>query len=85
MARSQNVSCLTTISCPPARIANMATELTRKDTPVITIAPRAALILVDPSFRQIVHVAADAPASRANDTADVSTSASSQEASVYPG
>jgi hypothetical protein len=52
---------------------NIATELTRSATAVITIAPRAALILADPSFKQMVHVAADAPERSAKTTADVGT------------
>jgi hypothetical protein len=39
----------------------------------MTIAPRAALILVDPSFKQMVHVAADTPESIAKRIADGGT------------
>jgi hypothetical protein len=59
-----------------ALIASIATEFTRKAIPVITIAPRAALIFADPSFRQIVHVATDTPEKSANNIAGVSTYAS---------
>src|SRR5260370_25376095 len=52
---------VTTRSCPPARMASSAIELTRKATPVMTIAPSTALIREAPSFRQMVQVAADRP------------------------
>src|SRR5713226_9042016 len=61
IARSHTPSREKTISCPPARMTSRASALTTKATLVMTIAPRAALIFVDPSFRQIVHVAADTP------------------------
>jgi hypothetical protein len=47
--------------------------LTKRATAAITIAPRAALILVAPSFKQMVHVAADTPESIAKRIADVGT------------
>ena len=46
----------------------------------MTIAPRAALTLVEPSFRQIVQVAAAAPPSSANKIADPIIPSSSSEA-----
>src|SRR5258705_1697497 len=52
---------VTTRSCPPARMASSAIELTRKATAVMTIAPSTALIREAPSFRQMVQVAADRP------------------------
>src|SRR4030095_13401063 len=52
---------------------NITTELTTRATREITIAPRAALILVEPSFKQMVHVAADTPESIAKRIADVGT------------
>src|SRR5689334_14915413 len=52
---------VTTRSCPPARMASSAIELTRKATPVMTIAPSTALIREAPSLRQMVQVAADRP------------------------
>src|SRR5919109_1404748 len=70
---SQNASCLRTISCPCALNVNIAVELTKRATAAITIAPRAGLILVDPSFKQMVHVAADTPESIAKRIADVGT------------
>src|SRR6266511_5275518 len=78
--RSHPASARKTIWCPCALIDSITTELTRKATPVITIAPSAALTLVDPSFRQIVHVAAAAPPSSANKIADPIILASPSEA-----
>src|SRR5258705_2709530 len=52
---------VTTRSCPPARMASSAIELTRKATAVMTIAPSTALIREAPSFRQVVQVAEDRP------------------------
>src|SRR5574342_933579 len=60
-ARSHKPSRVRTGSCPPARMASSAMELTTKATPVITIAPRTALIREEPSLRQIVQVAAARP------------------------
>src|SRR6266542_1310690 len=79
--RSHPASARKTIWCPCALIDSITTELTRKATPVITIAPSAALTLVDPSFRQIVHVAAAAPPSSANKIADPIILASPSETS----
>jgi hypothetical protein len=62
-----------TISCPSALNVNIAAELTTRATTEITIAPRAALILVELSFKQMVHVAADMPESIAKRIADVGT------------
>src|SRR5215475_15337757 len=70
---SQNASCVRTISCPCALNVNITTELTTRATAAITIAPRAALILGEPSFKQMVHVAADTPESIAKRIADVGT------------
>jgi hypothetical protein len=42
-------------------------------TTEITSAPSAALILVEPSFKQTVHVATDTPESIAKSIADVGT------------
>jgi len=75
-ASSQNASRLKTISCPLAFMASTAAEFTCNPTAVITMAPRAALILVEPSFRQTLHVAAEAPESNANTIADENTFAS---------
>src|SRR5206468_7918317 len=55
-------------------------EFTRKATPVMTIAPSAALTLLEPSFRHIVQVAAAAPPSSANKIADPIIPSSSSEA-----
>src|ERR1700730_12141165 len=52
---------VTTRSCPPARMTRSAIELTRKATPVMTIAPSTALMREAPSLRQMVQVAADRP------------------------
>src|SRR5215470_7012149 len=70
---SQNASCVRTISCPCALNVNIAAELTKRATVAITIAPRAALVLVAPSFKQMVHVAADTPESIAKRMADGGT------------
>src|SRR5215510_4452305 len=70
---SQNAFCVRTISCPCALHVNITTELTTRATVEITIAPRAALILGEPSFKQMVHVAADTPESIAKRIADVGT------------
>src|SRR5215831_18312368 len=59
-ANSQNASCVRTISCPCALNVNIAAELTTRVTAAITIAPRAALILVALSFKQMVHVPEEA-------------------------
>src|SRR6266851_3301035 len=64
-ASSQSPSRVRTRSCPPARMASSAIELTRKATPVITIAPSTALMREAPSLRQIVQVAAHRPESTA--------------------
>src|SRR6185295_3682730 len=58
-----------TISCPLARVARRTSELITRAPLVMTSAPRAGLIFVEASFRQIVQVAADAPARIANRTA----------------
>jgi hypothetical protein len=65
-ANTQKASRLRTISCPCAFSVHTARELTRKATAEISIAPRAALIRVDLTFKHRVHVAADTPESSAN-------------------
>src|SRR4029450_757197 len=69
----QNASCVRTISCPRALNVNITAELTKSGTVEIPIAPRAALVLVDPSFKQMVHVAADTPERIAKRIAAVGT------------
>src|SRR4029453_1114724 len=70
---SQNASCVRTISCPCAFHVHITTEMTRRAGSEIPIAPRAALILVEPSFKQMVHVGADTPERIAKRIADVGT------------
>src|SRR5258705_13857515 len=68
-AMSQSASRVKTISCPLARVIRMTTALTRRAPLVMTSAPRAGVILVEASFKQIVHVAAETPARIAKRTA----------------
>src|SRR5262245_9775826 len=70
---SHKASCVSTISCPWALKVSTAAELTMRAATEITSAPSAALILVDPSFKQIVHVATDTPESIAKRIADGGT------------
>src|SRR4030095_6173793 len=75
-AISQSAWPLTAISCPRARITRRTSAFVTRAPLVTTSAPSAAVTFVEPSLRQSVHVAAEAPASIANRTADVSTKVS---------
>jgi hypothetical protein len=61
------------ISRPCALHVNSTAELTTRATAAMSIAPRATLIVVDPSFKQRGHVATDTPESIAKRIADVGT------------
>src|SRR4029453_8363718 len=76
IAISQSAWPLTAISCPRARITRRTSAFVTRAPLVTTSAPSAAVTFVEPSLRQSVHVAAEAPASIANRTADVSTKVS---------